>query len=79
MSFGVFEFHEYGHEHLLMLSVPWKKDLGELIQIPSPGDFVETQIDFRAWHFFHPCLFDANPAFSGVAGDIPVVKIFSSI
>jgi hypothetical protein len=77
--FGVFEFHEYCHEHLLMLSVSREQDLGELIQIPYPGDFVEAQIDLAAWHFFHHCLFETNPAFSRVAGDISVVKIFSSI
>jgi hypothetical protein len=48
--------------------------------VPGQSPFLsETQIDLAAWHFFHPCVFDANPAFSGVAGDIPVVKIFSSI
>ena len=63
-------------EYPLMIPITWEQKFRQLIQVLDSGYFIITEIDFCAWHIFHPYLFRQNMVFEAVGGFLNDVKMF---
>ena len=76
--FCILQLYEYGQKDLLMIPISREKHLGKLIQALDPGNLIMADLDFGAWHFFKPCLFDENMAFERGMVKFEMLKFFRS-
>ncbi len=74
---GVLELDKDRHKDPVLATIAREEKLGKLVQPLNPCDLVAVELDFSAWHIFHPCLFDKNRAFLGGLCGLDDVKMFS--